>query len=188
MAPRFLYLIRHGQYETANAPDERGGGLTELGKLQAQHTAERLRWLEVRCIHHSSLRRASQTARILARGFPGVPLRPSRLLWETIPVIPPGYEAQFGDRVPEGAEEQAAQAFERYFKPAREPRLELIVAHGNLIRYFVCRALGLPPEAWLRMEMHHCGISQVVVLPDGRPHLIAHNDTGHLPYAIQTLS
>jgi serine/threonine-protein phosphatase PGAM5 len=188
MAPRFLYLIRHGQYDPATTTDHRGGGLTELGVLQARYTAERLRWLEVRCIHHSSLRRASQTARIIAHSFPEVPLRASRLLWETIPAIPPGYEAYFSDKVPEGGEQQAEEAFRHYFKPARESRLELVVAHGNLIRYFICRVLGLPAEAWVRMEMHHCGISQVVILPDGTPYLIAHNDTGHLPYPLQSFS
>ena len=37
---------------------------------------------------------------------------------------------------------------------------EVIVGHGNVIRYFFCRALQLPPEVWLRFSTFNCSISK----------------------------
>ena len=39
---------------------------------------------------------------------------------------------------------------------------EIIVGHGNVIRYFFCRALQLPPEVWLRFSTFNCSISKCV--------------------------
>jgi hypothetical protein len=33
---------------------------------------------------------------------------------------------------------------------------EIIVCHANVIRYFVCRALQIPPEVWLRLCIFNC--------------------------------
>jgi len=48
-------------------------------------------------------------------------------------------------------------AFRKYFHRAppsqKEDSTEIMVFHANVIRYFVCRALQLPPEAWLRMSL-----------------------------------
>src|SRR5262249_36187878 len=96
MAQRTLHLIRHGQYHRADHPsDGLGGSLTELGKMQAQLAAQRLSKLPIRVIHHSTLRRAAETAAIIAALRPTVPLRPSRLLWECIPCVPYGYADEF---------------------------------------------------------------------------------------------
>ena len=37
-----------------------------------------------------------------------------------------------------------------------------------MIRYFACRALQLPPEAWLRISLKHASLTWLVVRPDGR--------------------
>eukprot|EP00993_Chasmostoma_nieuportense_P002222 NODE_3037_length_1042_cov_25.356284_g2895_i0.p1 GENE.NODE_3037_length_1042_cov_25.356284_g2895_i0~~NODE_3037_length_1042_cov_25.356284_g2895_i0.p1 ORF type:complete len:307 (-),score=87.74 NODE_3037_length_1042_cov_25.356284_g2895_i0:121-993(-) len=57
----------------------------------------------------------------------------------------------------------------------------IIVCHMNVIRYFVCRALQLPPEAWLRMSGNNCGITELVIRPNGRVSLVKFADTGHIP-------
>lgn len=36
---------------------------------------------------------------------------------------------------------------------------EIIVCHANVIRYFFCRALQLPPEAWLRLCTFNCSLT-----------------------------
>jgi len=56
----------------------------------------------------------------------------------------------------------------------------VIVCHCNVIRYFVCRALQLPPEAWLRMGGYNTGITEIVVKPNGSASLVRFADTGHL--------
>lgn len=35
-------------------------------------------------------------------------------------------------------------------------------------RYFACRALQLPPEAWLRFWGNSCGVMEIIVSDDGR--------------------
>ena len=33
---------------------------------------------------------------------------------------------------------------------SQEEEIDVLVCHGNVIRYFVCRALQFPPDAWLK--------------------------------------
>ena len=191
MAQRILYLVRHGQYDPqTRTADKLGGRLTELGRTQAHLTAERLRHLPITTIHHSTLRRASETASIIASAVTAVPLRPARVLWECLPCIPPHLTQQFAhlsEAVIEKDALQAERAFERYFKAAAKiTRHEIIVCHGNIIRYLVCRALQVPVESWANTDIHNCGISEVAIESDGRMMLISHNDTGHLPYDLRT--
>lgn len=191
MSQRILYLVRHGQTDSeTEPPDALGNGLTALGRKQARLAARRLSSLPIAVIHHSTLRRAAETADIIAAKFPGVPLRPARLLWECVPSVPAGFEAVFAHVPPEEIRRdrrRAARAFAKYFKRARGgDRHEIVVCHGNLIRYFVCCALQAPPEIWANADVHHCGFSVIVINPDGRVRLVSHNDTGHLPRPMQT--
>lgn len=61
-----------------------------------------------------------------------------------------------------------------------EHEYEVIVCHMNVIRYFVCRALQMPPEAWLRFRGDNCGLTEIIVYADGRVSLGRFADQGHL--------
>jgi serine/threonine-protein phosphatase PGAM5 len=183
---RILYLIRHGHY-FMEAPPSGGavGSLSPLGVAQARRTARRMRGVPFAIIHCSTLPRAVETADLIRRARPLVPLRYAHVLRESIPSLPrrrgwisrrlhPEDIARAGSR--------AERALVRYFRPSRGPdRHELIVAHGNLIRYLVCRVLGVSPRAWADMGSHNCGVSVVAVRGDGTRSLLSYNDTGHLP-------
>lgn len=56
----------------------------------------------------------------------------------------------------------------------------MIVCHANVIRYFVCRALQIPPEAWLRMSLDHASITWISIQPSGRVTLRHLGDSGHI--------
>ena len=61
MPVRAIYLVRHGQYESySEKSDSLGGGLTDLGREQAQLTAAALSVLPVNAIYCSTLRRAAE--------------------------------------------------------------------------------------------------------------------------------
>jgi serine/threonine-protein phosphatase PGAM5 len=60
------------------------------------------------------------------------------------------------------------------------------ICHQNIIRYFVCRALQLPPEAWLRFRGSNCGITEIIISDDGRVSLEKFADVGHLPITHHT--
>ena len=47
----------------------------------------------------------------------------------------------------------------------------LIFGHSNVIRYFVCVALQLPPEAWLRFSLDHTSITWITICSDGDVYL-----------------
>jgi len=56
----------------------------------------------------------------------------------------------------------------------------ILVCHGNVIRYFVLRALQLPPEAWLRLAVYNCSITIITVDDEtGSVSLRGLGDVGH---------
>jgi len=65
---------------------------------------------------------------------------------------------------------------------------EIIVCHANVIRYFLCRALQLPPEAWLRFCVFNCSLTYLTVRPTGTVSCRMVGDIGHLGYDKSTFS
>lgn len=196
MGTRTLYLVRHGQQAATRDPgaeeDNLGTGLTRLGIQQARAVARRLQEVPLSMIHTSTLRRAAQTARAIAAAWPNVPVTATDDLWEAMPAVPvgvpTGLAASFSRQVGEDAARIRA-AFTTYFQPSADVDLnEVIVCHGNLIRYFACRVLHVPAAAWASMMIHHCGLTVIKIEEDGRRFLVSHNDVGHLPPELRTLS
>ncbi|HYF62174.1 MAG TPA: histidine phosphatase family protein, partial [Herpetosiphonaceae bacterium] len=136
------------------------------------------------------LRRATETAQVLGAALPAARLRPARVLWECVPSIPPAFAHRFAKYPPKLMERHAAQAtraFERYFKPpGRRDTHEIIVCHGNIICFLVCRAMGVPADHWMNMDTRHCGISEIVVSDEGWSRVKTHGDVGHLPFPLRT--
>jgi serine/threonine-protein phosphatase PGAM5 len=99
-----------------------------------------------------------------------------------------------------GAEEEidanhdrVERAFRKYIyrstnEEDNEDEFEIIVCHGNVIRYFFCRALQLPPEAWLRMSIFNCSVTYLMVRPTGTVSARMLGDIGHLNYDESTFS
>ena len=56
-----------------------------------------------------------------------------------------------------------------------------VFSTGNVIRYFVMRALQLPPEAWLRTAAYNASITVLHIHPSGRVSLYGFGDVGRLP-------
>lgn len=83
-------------------------------------------------------------------------------------------------------------AFRKYIHRAEPSQQgdshEMLVCHGNVIRYFVCRALQIPPEAWLRFNIHHASITWLVLYPNGRVVVKFFGDVGFMPKKYVTLS
>ena len=179
---RQLILVRHGQYDLLT------GRLTTIGQRQAAATVRALREYEFDAIRCSTMVRAEETASILKQGLRSrSKLERSRLLCEALPTPVPGLTEPA--QLPELRENllRMQRAHARLARPARDDRCELVVAHGNLIRAFVCLALGVKPVTWLKMRIHHCSISVLVVKNDGEEILSSYNQILHLPRALRTL-
>ena len=50
---------------------------------------------------------------------------------------------------------------------------ELLVCHGNVIRWFVCRALGVDTKQWTRMEIANCSLTMIQIRADGTVRVVA---------------
>ncbi|MCH8825041.1 MAG: histidine phosphatase family protein [Planctomycetes bacterium] len=155
---RTIYLVRHGFYDYKDDADpDVGKALLPLGVAQARLVGARLRRLpvEIDALYASTMTRARQTARVINQEFPHLDLQKTRILRECTPTtwrqdimegLEPGEAAE--------CEAQLEQAFKEFFVPSpEEDRHEILVCHGNVIRYLVTRVQGVDPHSWLMMSV-----------------------------------
>jgi len=194
-ASRHLFLIRHGQYNMAGNEDSQHT-LTAKGREQAAMTGRRLREMSLpySSLTHSTMVRAIETAQIITSELfdQPIPIRSCPLLREGAPIRPEPVLTnwktdkyyQDGDRI--------EAAFRKYFHRADPNQngdsYEIIVCHANVIRYFVCRALQIPADAWLRLSLHHASLTWLSIRPSGRVTLRTFGDSGHMPKEHLTIS
>ncbi|HSQ35149.1 MAG TPA: histidine phosphatase family protein [Candidatus Binatia bacterium] len=191
---RIIYLIRHGQYDHADTQDEFvGRGLVPLGIAQARLLAARLRAMPVEfaSLTSSTMTRARETAMVIKGEFPRLELKQSELICEC---TPPTWRQDIM------AETKAAEAaacvknIEQFFRESFIPaaaagdRHELVVCHGNVIRYFVAKALQVDTMSWLQMSISNCSLTVIRVLPDGKMKLDSFGDYGHIPENMRTFT
>src|SRR5690606_6608389 len=136
----------------------------------------------------SPMQRARDTAASIGPGFPGH-------AFEVVPDMaectPPTRRADImAKETPESTAACKAQLdrlFERFFEAGTDTsRTDLLVCHGNVIRYLVTRALGVDTESWLEMSVGHASITRIRIEADGRYKVIAVGDVGHAPPGLRT--
>jgi serine/threonine-protein phosphatase PGAM5 len=187
---RTLYLVRHGEYDSSDPRDARvGKELVPIGVAQSRLLGARLAALPVRftAFRASPLTRARQTAQVLSGDLPGLALEIDPNLEECTP--PTRRREIVADETPEAlaaCRAQLERLFAEWLRPAEKERHDLLVAHGNVIRYLVTRALGVDPTAWLEMSIGNTSLTVIRVEPDGRFKVISVGDVGHLPASLQT--
>ncbi len=195
-----LILVRHGQSE-GNASGIIQGhldfGLTEIGLLQADATAERLRSEKIDRIIASPLKRAFSTALTIAA--------PHGLEVEPVPDL---MEYKFGDvsgltgaqireRYPE-----IGQAYARGVRPvfpgeegrdvfaarvrgvleswAESKKTVVAVAHGGVINAICYAVADIDHKRPGLFEIANCAITEIVLDRGDRRLIARHNDTCHL--------
>ncbi|MET7960724.1 histidine phosphatase family protein [Micromonospora zamorensis] len=200
MVTRLLYLTRHAEQDLTAVPESGAGepdtGLTERGRQQATLLAERLRGRRFAAVHHGPLRRAAQTAELVAQSLPGVPVYATELAGDHLPHdtdpagLPPAYAtflAQFTAAERVDGPRVTAEAVRRFTGPVPEeapdggPVRELVVTHTFLIAWLVRHALDAPERRWLGLNLHNAGLTVIRYSSGGPPNLIALNDVAHLP-------
>jgi len=179
-----LYLVRHGAYVAdRNADPQLGPGITALGVAQARLIAARLSGSGIKfdSMTSSTLQRARDTAAVMHETLSSVPLAQSPLLSEC---MPPLFETAEGEDAHARAAcaKQLDQAYAEFFAVARNAkRDDILVAHGNVIRYLVTKALRVDTRAWLGMTVAHASLTVIQVQPDGSAKVLAVGDSGHIP-------
>jgi serine/threonine-protein phosphatase PGAM5 len=179
LGTRTLLFLRHGQYDAEN-----GGVLTPLGREQARLTAKYLEGCRFDAIWSSTLPRAKETADIVVQQFGHLRVRHTGILREGLYTKVEGYDIPPAERRADRA--RADEAYAKIVRKSRSERTELVVCHGNLIRYIMCRALHMPIPKWLRMTTSHCGLSRLLVRDSGAVRVMSYNETSHLPMKLVT--
>lgn len=184
-----VILVRHGQYERFKGEDSKY--LTKEGKKQADITGKKLKDIlknkKINVIYHSNVVRAIETAQIISKYFPDAKLINDSNLDEGIPYIsdPLPKNFKFEPQKIKADNKRINKAYETYFyKPDKneEDSYQLIICHGNVIRYFLCRALQIPLFAWFRFSSYNCGITWLVLDDEGSVVLREFGSVSHLPF------
>ncbi len=186
-----LFLVRHGE-SRANEMGLLAGHsnfeLTELGRVQANETAEALGNEPFAAVYSSDLVRAQDTARPHAerRGLAVIPKRALREVycgdWESLSFAylgknePERYQKGFVDsfltaHLPNG--ESVPEAGNRFYDAVieiakeNEGKTVCIVAHGGVIRSFWAKICGTPAEIATAKHPYPSNSSYCVVHYDG---------------------
>jgi serine/threonine-protein phosphatase PGAM5 len=191
---RTIYLIRHGDYapQDDSIPDSLNV-LTPLGIAQARLVSIRLKSMNVNfnSIISSTMTRAMQTSLVITNDFPEILFEQSELIRECTP--PTWREDVMAETNADEVEEcvnNLEEAFQKYFIPSPDDkdRNEVIVCHGNVIRYFVTKVLKVDTMSWLQMSISNCSLTIIRVLPNGNMKLDAFSDYGHIPENMRTFT
>ncbi len=191
---RTIYLIRHGDYapQDDSIPDS-VNVLTPLGIAQARLVSTRLKSMNINfnSLISSTMARAKQTAEVIFKDFPELIPEQSDLIKECTP--PTWREDVMADTKADEVEEcinNLEEAYQKYFilSPDDKDRNDIIVCHGNVIRYFVTKVLQVDSMAWLQMSISNCSLTIIRVLPNGTMKLDAFSDYGHIPENMRTFS
>ncbi|CRG93165.1 phosphoglucomutase-2, putative [Plasmodium gallinaceum] len=185
-----IILVRHGQYERKYKDNEESKRLTKEGCNQAEITGKKLKDIlnnkKISTIYHSNMIRAKETAQIISKYFPDAKLINDPNLNEGTPYLPdpiPKNSIFDAQKIKED-NKRINKAYETYFyQPSGdEDEYQLVICHGNVIRYFLCRALQLPLFAWLRFSSYNCGITWLVLDEEGSVILREFGSVSHLPF------
>ncbi|KAL7058458.1 hypothetical protein AAHC03_016801 [Spirometra sp. Aus1] len=184
---RHIIFVRHGQYHYA--ADDSDCHLTKLGREQTDYTGQRLKQLGLPYsrIIYSTMTRAVESTEEIIKHLPNVPAVPCDLLREGAPFPPqppvPNWPQSEDDFTKDGPRIEAA--FNYYMHRAdpnqEKDSYEVLVCHANVIRYFVCRSLQLPPEAWIRMTLDHGSLTWITIRPSGTVSLRWLGNSGYMP-------
>lgn len=188
----YLVLIRHGMYDsdTTVTDDTQGNALNALGHEQAKLTGQRLKALpvKIRSLVASPYLRASETAADIGKVLGMTPVIDT-LVHECTPRFEsrPDYTRIETDEGMAACEANLQAAFAKYFVPTPEADThDVIVCHGNVIRWLFCKAMQMDPLLWRRFTIGNGSLTVFAVAPDGVVRLAAYSDTGHIPVEKQS--
>ncbi len=187
---RFVYLIRHAIYDRVDSLDDRvANGLNALGHEQARLLAKRLAGLPIkpRLLASSDLTRARETADAIGARLSMRPEQDTLLAECTPPSSRPGLDEKQDPKEMAACLTNLEAAWAKYFRasPERDTH-DLLVCHGNVIRWFVNRALANDVRHWTSLDIGNASLTIVAVQPDGTTRVVLYSDVGHLPVDKQT--
>jgi len=171
-----IFLIRHGE---TDFDINESLVLTEKGLDQAKKLAKRLLGLEINILYHSDLKRAIQTTEEIKKIRPSLKTVETKDLQEIYRKIigGPSKENSGPNRFNEDSQ-RAEKAWKKLIEI--EHKNIAVVCHGNLIRFFIAKALNADPRNFYNLEISHTSISALFLDKDSNLKILNVNDTSHL--------
>jgi serine/threonine-protein phosphatase PGAM5 len=173
-----IILVRHGE-----ADGEGDSPLSAKGQQQAAAAAQRLSKIRITKVYSSDYLRAKGTFEEYQKLNPSIPV-------EVTPKLREIYRAIVGGPLKEGArpnraEENTARAEEVFAKLLANDDREVIAvfAHGNVIRYYLAKALGVNPKVMWQGVLLKCGSISVIQVKNGALTVKLMDGADHLPHA-----
>jgi broad specificity phosphatase PhoE len=174
----YVYVVRHGAYDRdPSARDDRAhNGLNAVGHEQARLVGVRLASLPVHVDHlvSSEFLRAKETADDIGKVLHMTAVRDA-----TLNECHPGSDA--------ACDAARVTEWTKYFAATPDKdTVDVIVTHGNVIRWTLLRALNADTKAWPSLDLANGSISVFAVEASGEVHVVTYDDVGHLPVELQT--
>ncbi|HIH32175.1 TPA: histidine phosphatase family protein [Candidatus Woesearchaeota archaeon] len=172
-----LILIRHGKAE-----GEGDATLSLLGIEQAKAAAKKLSTIPITKAYSSNYARALGTYEEYKIHNPQVSLTIYPDLKEIYRFIVGG-PVKEGTR-PNRVEEDTARAEKAFNEILKNDKDEVIAifSHGNMIRYFLSKALKVDPKCMWEGVTLNCGSISVIQIKNGKMNVKLINGIDHLPH------
>lgn len=183
-----IYLVRHGKTDfigkklSGNLP---GIPLNEGGRNQAQKTGKYLSTLPIKAIYASPIQRAQETAGIIGEAtrldtitvdflreinfgdlqgmeFPGINTLP---VWQRYTTLPADVSFPNGESVLE-VQKRVSEGLDWIAEQYSENDEIVCVAHSDVLRLAISRALGLPLDNFHRLSISPASVSKLEWAPD----------------------
>lgn len=185
-AARILVLVRHGHHSVEPAKDlTKGPPLTALGRDQARLVADRLQGspFTLDTVVASPMLRSQETGQTIVDRLKGARLVTLSDLTEcTPPMVPAPTTTIIDPAALQACAEQFDRVYAAYFRPGEGAGSgQVLVAHANVIRYLVARAIGLDAKAWQQFSISHASVTTLRIAPDGSIVVLGIGDIGHVP-------
>lgn len=197
-----VHLVRHGQTESNTKNYYMGWSeedLNNVGYKQAQSLSVRLSCLPIKAVYSSPLRRAFNTAEIIARPHKVRVVTDDQLkeinlgewqglyadeimkrwpdLWKQSRTDPSDLTLPDGESYAR-VTDRAINAFEKIIIDNLGENI-VLVTHDVIIRVLAAYTLGVSNNIYRRMTIGNASITTVSIV-DGKRYLILLNDTAHL--------
>jgi len=171
-----ILLLRHGQYKPPNRGDSL---LNATGRIQAQIAGRTLKTMledyltdenwKVQTFVSSMIRANDTYARALRDTVePCIQPIVTDDLMECYPCTYSPLLGNYGVGM-EPDSDGVDKAFDDIFcQNLEKDTISVIVAHANVNRYLTLKALQLPTDALLRLELAHCSLVWLTIMPDSK--------------------
>ena len=169
-----LFLLRHGYY----VEKENDIILSDKGHSEAKALANKLQEIHIDKIYVSDYTRALETLEPFKQKNPNIPIVKTSDLREIYRVLVGG---PIRKGTPKEREINDSERAERMWKTLKQEKGNIAVfVHGNLIKYFLMKALNIQQEnLWSKMLIRTCSIS-IIEIKDKLIRVNAINSTDHL--------